>query len=133
VRTGLNLVHVDDVARGHVLAFERGRTGERYILGGRNMTLKEILDELADLTGRPAPRVCLPHNLILPLAYLVEAFARVSKGKEPFITVDGVRLAKKGMFFSDEKARKELGYNPGPVNQALKDAVDWFRDNGYLP
>jgi dihydroflavonol-4-reductase len=132
VDTGLNLVHVDDVARGHLLAFEHGRTGERYILGGRNMSLKEILHELADLTGRPAPRVCLPHSLILPVAYMVEAFARISKGGEPFITVDGVRLAKKTMFFSDEKARKELGYNPGPVNQALKDAVDWFRDNGYL-
>jgi dihydroflavonol-4-reductase len=133
VDTGLNLVHVDDVARGHMLAFERGRIGERYILGGRNMTLKEILHELAGLTGRPAPRVCLPHNLILPVAYMVEAFARLSRGGEPFITVDGVRLAKKRMFFSDEKARKELGYNPGSVNQALRDAVDWFRDHGYLP
>jgi dihydroflavonol-4-reductase len=132
VDTGLNLVHVEDVARGHLLAFERGRTGERYILGGCNMTLKEILQELAGLTGRRAPRVCLPPNLILPIAYLVEAFARVSKGGEPFVTVDGVRLAKKRMFFSDEKARKELGYNPGPVRQALKDAVNWFRDNGYL-
>jgi dihydroflavonol-4-reductase len=132
VDTGLNLVHVDDVARGHLLAFERGRTGERYILGGRNMTLKEILEELANFTGRPAPRVCLPHNLILPVAYMVEAFARVSRAGEPFITVDGVRLAKKRMFFSDEKARKELGYNPGSVKQALKDAVDWFRDHGYL-
>jgi dihydroflavonol-4-reductase len=132
VDTGLNLVHVDDVARGHLLAFERGRTGERYILGGRNMTLKEILHELADLTGRRAPRVRLPRNLILPVAYLVEAFARVSKAGEPLITVDGVRLAKKRMFFSDEKARKELGYNPGSVKQALKGAVDWFRDNGYL-
>jgi dihydroflavonol-4-reductase len=133
VNTGLNLVHVDDVARGHLLAFERGRTGERYILGGRNMTLKEILQELANFTGRPAPRVCLPHNLILPVAYMVEAFARVSRAGEPFITVDGVRLAKKRMFFSDEKARKELGYNPGSVNQALRDAVDWFKDHGYLP
>jgi dihydroflavonol-4-reductase len=97
------------------------------------MTLKEILHELAGLTGRSAPRVCLPHNLILPVAYLVDAFARVSGGGEPFITVDGVRLAKKRMFFSDVKARGELGYNPGPVNQALKDAVDWFRDHGYLP
>lgn len=133
VNTGLNLVHVDDVARGHLLAFERGRTGERYILGGCNMTLKEILQELANFTGRPAPRVCLPHNLILPVAYMVEAFARVSRAGEPFITVDGVRLAKKRMFFSDEKARKELGYNPGSVNQALRDAVDWFKDHGYLP
>jgi dihydroflavonol-4-reductase len=133
VDTGLNLVHVDDVARGHLLAFERGRAGERYILGGRNMTLKQILHELADLTGRPAPRVRLPHNLILPVAYAVESFARLSRGGEPFITVNGVRLAKKRMFFSDEKARKELGYDPGPVNRALKDAVDWFRDNGYLP
>ncbi len=133
VDTGLNLVHVDDVARGHLLALEHGRTGERYILGGRNMSLKEILHELADLTGRPAPRIRLPHNLILPVAYVVEVFARVSGGDEPFITVNGVRLAKKRMFFSDEKARKELGYDPGPVNRALKDAVNWFRENGYLP
>jgi len=132
VNTGLNLVHVDDVAKGHLLAFEKGRVGERYILGGCNMTLEEILKDLARITGRPAPRVCLPHNLILPVAYMVEAFVKMSKGGEPFITVDGVRLAKKRMFFSDQKARKELDYTSGPVNQALSDAVTWFRDNGYL-
>jgi dihydroflavonol-4-reductase len=132
VDTGLNLVHVDDVAEGHLLAFEKGRTGERYILGGSNMSLKEILSDIAVISGRPAPRVCLPHNLVLPVAYMVEALARLYKGGEPFITVDGVRLARKRMFFSHEKAEKELGYNPGPVNQALKDAVDWFRYNGYF-
>jgi dihydroflavonol-4-reductase len=132
VDTGLNIVHVDDVARGHLLAFESGLIGERYILGGHNMTLKEILGELAALTGRSAPRIRLPHNLILPVAYVAEAFARISRGGEPLITVDGVLLAKKRMFFSDEKARKELDYKPGPVNQALRDAVNWFGDNGYL-
>ena len=132
VDTGLNIVHVDDIAGGHLLAFEHGRIGERYILGGRNMTLKEILGELSGITGRPVPRIRLPHNLILPVACMVEAYARVCGSGEPFITIEGVLLSKKRMFFSDEKARNELGYSPGPVNQALSDAVDWFRDKGCL-
>lgn len=132
VDTGLNFVHVDDVAKGHVLAFQRGVIGERYILGGHNITLKEVLNELAAITGHPAPGLCLPHDLILPLAYVVEALARMRGSREPFLTVDGVRLSKKKMFFSDEKARKDLGYRPRPVSEALKDAVEWFRENGYL-
>jgi len=131
VDTGLNLVHVDDVAQGHLLAFERGVTGERYILGGRNMTLKEILTEVARITGQKPPRVRLPHNLVLPIAYISEAWAWLTNGPEPRATVDGVKLSKKYMFFSIEKARRELGYNPRPVEEALKDAVEWFRANGY--
>jgi len=131
VDTGLNLVHVDDVAQGHLLAFERGVTGERYILGGRNMTLKEILTEVARITGQKPPRVRLPHNLVLPIAYIYEAWAWLTNGPEPRATVDGVRLSKKYMFFSIEKARRELGYNPRPAEEALKDAVEWFRANGY--
>jgi dihydroflavonol-4-reductase len=131
VDTGLNLVHVDDVAQGHLLAFERGVVGERYILGGRNMTLKEILTEVARISGHKPPRVKLPHNLVLPIAYLSEAWAWLTNGPEPRATVDGVRLSKKYMFFSIEKARRELGFNPRPVEEALKDAVEWFRANGY--
>lgn len=131
VDTGLNLVHVDDVAQGHLLAFERGVVGERYILGGRNMTLQEILTEVARISGQKPPRVKLPHNLVLPIAYLSEAWAWLTNGPEPRATVDGVRLSKKYMFFSIEKARRELGFNPRPVEEALKDAVEWFRANGY--
>jgi dihydroflavonol-4-reductase len=131
VDTGLNLVHVDDVAQGHLLAFERGVVGERYILGGRNMTLKEILTEVARISGQKPPRVRLPHNLVLPIAYLSEAWAWLINGPEPRATVDGVRLSKKYMFFSIEKAQRELGYNPRPAEEALKDAVEWFRANGY--
>ena len=131
VDTGLNLVHVDDVAQGHLLAFERAVVGERYILGGRNMTLQEILVEVARITGQKPPRVKLPHNLVMPIAYLSEAWAWLTNGPEPRATVDGVRLSKKYMYFSIEKARRELSYNPRPVEQALKDAVEWFRANGY--
>ncbi len=132
VDTGLNLVHVDDVAEGHLLAFERGKVGERYILGAENMTLKELLIALSRITGKSAPRIRLSPNLVLPIAYLSEKWARCSGGKEPLVTVDGVRLAKKKMFFSGDKARRELGWHPRPVHEALQDAVDWFRQEGYL-
>ncbi|HYA20781.1 MAG TPA: hopanoid-associated sugar epimerase [Burkholderiales bacterium] len=131
VDTGLNLVHVDDVAQGHLLAFERGVMGERYILGGRNMTLQEILIEVARISGQKPPRVRLPHNLVLPVAYISEAWAWLTNGPEPRATVDGVRLSRKYMYFSSEKARRELGYSPRPVEEALQDAVEWFRANGY--
>jgi len=132
VDTGLNLVHVDDVAIGHLLAFKHGKIGQRYILGAHNMTLKEILTELAGITGKPRPRFRLPHNMVLPLAYLAEAWARLLMKGEPLLTVDGVRLAKKIMFFSTEKAEQELGFSTRPVIQALSDAVNWFRKNGYI-
>jgi len=132
VDTGLNLVHVDDVAIGHLLALERGEMGERYVLGAVNMTLKEILTALAAVTGRRPPRIRLPHNLVLPIAYVSEAWARIAGGNEPRVTLVGVRLAKKRMFFSTEKARRALGFHPRPIEEALRDAVDWFREHGYL-
>ncbi len=132
VDTGLNLVHVDDVAAGHLLALERGKVGERYILGAVNLTLKQILWELAAMTGRKAPRVRLPHNLVLPLAYVNEAWTWITRGKEPRITRVGVRLAKKRMFFSTQKARRVLGFQPRPVEEGLREAVEWFRANGYI-
>jgi dihydroflavonol-4-reductase len=132
VDTGLNLVHVDDVAIGHLLAFERGKVGERYILGACNMTLREILCQLATITNQRPPSFCLPHNLVLPIACVTEAWARLTGGKEPRITLTGVRLSKKKMFFSVEKAKRFLGFNPRPVEEALCEAVDWFRQNGYI-
>lgn len=130
VDTGLNVVHVDDVATGHVLAFERGRIGQRYILGACNMTLIEILRAIAEISGHRPPRLRLPPNVVLPFAYLSEMWARMTGG-EPRISVDGVRLAKKYMFFSIDKARRELGFDPRPVDQALRDAIDWFRQHDY--
>ena len=132
VDTGLNIVHVDDVAVGHLLALERGEIGERYILGAVNMTLKEILTQLAPITGRRPPRIRLPHNLVFPMAYAAEAWARMTGGKEPRVTLVGVRLAKKRMFFTAAKARRVLGFQPRPIAEALREAVAWFRQQGYL-
>ena len=132
VDTGLNLVHVDDVAIGHLLAWERGEIGERYVLGAVNMTLKEILTELAAISGRRPPYIRLPHSLVLPIAYLMEAWAWMTGGSEPRITRVGVRLAMKKMFFSTEKAGRVLGFRPRPIKEALRDAVDWYRQHGYL-
>jgi dihydroflavonol-4-reductase len=132
VDTGLNVVHVEDVAAGHVLAFERGVVGQRYVLGGRNMTLRQILEEVADLVGRKPPKVRLPHGMIMPIAYVAEAFTRITGGSDPFVTVDGIKMAKKKMFFSSAKAEQELGYTARPARQALRDAISWFRNNGYL-
>ncbi|MFQ5785984.1 MAG: hopanoid-associated sugar epimerase [Alphaproteobacteria bacterium] len=131
VDTGLNLVHVDDVAAGHLAAFERGAIGERYLLGGENLTLGEILGAIANLVGRRAPRLRLPHGVVLPFAYLAEAWARIG-GTEPFATVDGIRMARKRMFFSHARAAEALGYAPRPAIEALRDAVAWYRENGYL-
>lgn len=132
VDTGLNLVHVDDVARGHLAAFEHGRIGERYILGGENLTLAEMLGVIAELTGRRKPWLQVPRAAIYPVAIAAEATARIMGG-EPFVTIDGLRLAKKKMFFSSAKAIREFDYRPGPVRQALADAVAWFRAAGYCP
>ncbi len=132
VDTGLNVVHVEDVAAGHLLAFERGKLGERYILGGENLALAQILASIARLCGRPAPRLRLPHGLVLPLAYGAEAWARLTRGAEPFVTVDGLRMSKKWMFFSSAKAEAEIGYKARPAEVALADAVAWFREAGYL-
>ena len=131
VDTGLNIVHVDDVAAGHLLAFHRGRPGERYILGGRDMSLREILGEIARLVGRKPPSVRLPSAVVLPIAYVAEAVARVT-GRPTRVTVEGVRMARKIMFFSSAKAVEQLGYQWRPPVQAFADAIDWFRAEGLL-
>jgi dihydroflavonol-4-reductase len=130
--TGLNVVHVDDVAAGHLLAYHRGRIGERYILGGENLSLRQILGEIARIAGRRPPRVRLPHALVLPIAYAAEALARTT-GRSTRITVEGVRMARKCMFYSSEKAVRELGYGWREPARAFEDAVQWFREQGYLP
>jgi len=133
VDTGLNIVHVDDVAEGHVRAFERGRIGERYILGGENLSLEALLHKIAALVDRPPPRWRLPLGAMLPLAYVAEGFARLSgKDSEPRLTLDAVRMARKKMYFSSAKAERELGYCHRPADQALADGVRWFRDHGML-
>ncbi|MBT3360146.1 MAG: NAD-dependent epimerase/dehydratase family protein [Rhodospirillales bacterium] len=132
VDTGLNIVHVDDVADGHLLAFEKGKIGERYVLGGEDMNLRDILGAITKIAGIAAPKFRLPHGAVLPIAYLAQAWAYVTDGKEPFATVDGIRMAKKHMFFSSEKAKRDLGYQSRPAQDAFADAVDWFRANGYL-
>jgi dihydroflavonol-4-reductase len=131
VDTGLNIVHVDDVAAGHLLAFERGRAGERYILGGEDMTLQMILAQIAQLVGRKPPRIRLPYAAVLPVAYLAEAFAKVS-GRSGRVTLEGVRMSRKRMFFSSGKAVTELGYRWRPPPEAFADAVRWFRERGVL-
>jgi dihydroflavonol-4-reductase len=132
VDTGLNLVHVDDVAAGHVAALKLGRVGERYILGGDDVTLGQMLADIAALVGRPSPRVKLPRLPLFPLAFLAEAAARVS-GREPFLTLDGLRMAKRHMFFTSAKAKRELAYRSRPYQEAIKDALDWFKRSGMLP
>ncbi|CAG9168542.1 2-alkyl-3-oxoalkanoate reductase [Cupriavidus laharis] len=131
VETGLNLVHVDDVAAGHFQALERGRTGERYILGGDDVMLQQMLRDIAGLCGRRPPTVQLPRWPLYPLAHAAEAVARLTR-KEPFITVDGLNMSKYRMFFRSDKARRELGYQPRPYIEGLRDALDWFREAGYL-
>ena len=131
VDTGLNIVHVDDVAAGHLLAYERGRSGERYILGGQDMTLQEMLGVIAALVGRKPPAIRLPYAAILPIAYVAEAFARLS-GRTGRITLEGVRMSRKRMYFSSGKAVSELGYRFRPAVEAFADAVYWFRERGLL-
>jgi dihydroflavonol-4-reductase len=131
VDTGLNLVHVDDVADGHLLALDKGRIGERYILGGQDASLKEMLAVIAQLSNRKPPRVSLPRAPLYPLAYAAEAFARLS-GKEPFVTVDALRMSEHHMFFSSAKAERELGYRARPYREAVADALAWFREAGYV-
>jgi dihydroflavonol-4-reductase len=131
VETGLNVVSVEDVALGHLLALDRGRIGERYILGGDNLMLQQLLGEIAALTGRRAPRVKLPVGPLVPLAHAAEALARLT-GREPFLTVDGLKMSRNRMFFSSAKAQRELGYAPGPHMAGLQAALDWFGREGYL-
>jgi dihydroflavonol-4-reductase len=131
VDTGLNIVHVDDVAAGHLLAYERGTVGERYILGGEDMTLQAILAEIARLVGRKPPSVRLPYAVVLPIAYLAEGFAKIS-GRSGRVTLEGVRMSRKRMFFSSARAAAELGYRWRPPIEAFEDALRWFRDHGLL-
>jgi dihydroflavonol-4-reductase len=131
VDTGLNIAHVDDVAAGHLMAFHRGRPGERYILGGEDMMLREILAAIALLVGREAPRIRLPHTAVLPVAYVSEIFGKIM-GRTPRITLEGVRMARKRMFFSSEKAVRELGYQWRAPTKAFEDALLWFREQGFL-
>ena len=131
VDTGLNIVHVDDVASGELLAAERGTVGERYILGGENLPLADILAEVARVAGRRPPAIKLPYAVVLPIAAGAEMMARLT-GREPFTTLDGVRMSRKKMYFSSAKAMRELGYMPRPATLAIADAVAWFEANGYL-
>jgi dihydroflavonol-4-reductase len=132
VDTGLNLVHVDDVAAGHLLAEAKGRIGERYILGGEDLSLAEILRRIAVLTGRTPPKLALPIPAVWPIALVAEALGRLS-GREPFVTLDGLRMARHKMFFSSAKAMRELGYAPRPAEKGLADAIAWFRAAGMCP
>ena len=130
VDTGLNLVHVDDVAEGHLLALERGRVGELYILGGQDASLQEMLAAIAECTGGKTPRVRLPRLPLFPLAFAAEAVARWT-GKEPLLNMDSLRMAKHRMFFTSAKAERELGYRARPYREAIRDAIAWFRSAGY--
>jgi len=129
IETGLNVVHVDDVAEGHALALERGRIGERYILGGENLDLKDLLALVADVAGRRAPTLRLRETWVWPVALAMEGFAHIT-GIPPSVTRDHLRMAHKKMFFSSAKAMAELGYRPRPVREAIEAAVTWFRANG---
>ena len=131
VDTGMNLVHVDDVADGHLAALDRGKIGERYVLGGQNVSLAEMLGTIATLLGRRPPRIKMPRAPIVPLALAAETIARFT-GREPFVTMDALRMSKYRMFFSTAKAERELGVMARPFTQALADAIAWFRGAGYL-
>jgi len=131
VDTGLNFAHVDDVAAGHLLAFDHGRIGERYILGGENLSLQELLGTIARATGRRLPRIKLPRAPLFPLAFGAEAFAHLT-GREPLLTIDGLRMSKHRMFFTSAKAERELGYRSRPYQEGVADALAWFRHAGYL-
>jgi dihydroflavonol-4-reductase len=132
VDTGLNLADVREVARGHLLAMEKARPGERYILGGANLTLKQILDKLADLTGLPSPKMKVPHAVAMGFAVFDQFFTGTILGKEPRATIDAVKMGRKKMFAASTKAEYELGYKVLPVEDALRRAVEWFQTNGYV-
>lgn len=131
VDTGLNLVDVAEVARAHVAAMEKARPGERYILGGENLTLKQIFDRLAAITGLPSPTMKVPHAVALGFAACDQLFTGLILQKEPRATIDAVRMGRKKMFASSAKAERELGYRALPVEAALRRAVDWYRSHGY--
>jgi dihydroflavonol-4-reductase len=133
VDTGLNLVDVDEVARMHVVALERGTLGERYILGGENLTLKQILDRMSAITGLSSPTMKVPHTVAMAFAFFDETITGKLRGKEPRATVEAVRMGKKMMFASSAKAERELGFKVMPVYHALRAAIDWFIAHGYAP
>jgi dihydroflavonol-4-reductase len=131
VDTGLNVVDVRDVAEGHLLALERGKKGGRYILGSENLTLEQIFSKLAKIAGMPAPKIRVPYAVAYAYGAASTAWAGIT-GREPLAPLDGVRMSKKKMWVSHEKAARELGFSPGPADVALTRAVDWFRENGYV-
>ena len=131
VDTGLNLVHVDDVAAGHVAALERGAIGERYILGGENVALADMLRDIARLVGGRSPRLKLPRAPLYPLAAAAQMLATLT-GREPLLTLDGLRMSRQRMFFTSAKAERDLGFRARPYVEGLRDAIDWFRAAGYL-
>ena len=131
VDTGLNLVHVDDVAEGHVAALERGVVGRRYILGGEDVTLRTMLADIAALTGRKPPKIALPRGPLFPIAWGAEQVARLT-GKEPMLTRDALRMSRYHMYFSSMRAERELGYRHRPYKEAIADALDWFRAEGMI-
>ncbi|OYY91736.1 MAG: NAD-dependent dehydratase [Sphingomonas sp. 28-66-16] len=131
VESGLNLVHVDDVAAGHLLALEKGAIGERYVLGGQDVTLRAMLAEIARIVGRKAPTISIPRAALFPMAYANEAIARVT-GKDPFLTVDSLKMAAHNMYFSSAKAERALGYHARPYPEAIADAIAWFRAAGKI-
>ena len=130
IDTGLNLVHVDDVAEGHLLALEKGRIGERYILGGQDVDLSRMFADICALAGRKPPTVKLPRGPLFPLAVIFEAVAQVT-GKEPMLTRDALKMAKRKMFYTSAKAESELGYSARPYGEGISDAYAWFREHGY--
>jgi dihydroflavonol-4-reductase len=131
VDTGLNLVHVDDVASGHLAALRQGKIGERYILGGQNVLFSQMLADIAGLTGRRPPSIRLPWQALIPIAFAAEAVAHLT-GREPFATRNGVYMSRHRMFFTSTKAERALGYSARPYMQGIEDALRWFRENGYL-
>lgn len=131
--TGLNLVDVKDVARAHMLAAEKGHPGRRYIVGGENLTLKQMLDKLAAITGLPSPTVKVPHAVAMIAGICDETWTGRIRGREPRVTVDAVRMGRKKMWVSSARAEGELGYKPGPVDDCLRRAVSWFVESGYAP
>jgi dihydroflavonol-4-reductase len=133
VDTGLNLVDVAEVARMHVMALDRGTPGERYILGGENLTLKQILDRMSTITGLPSPTMKVPHSVAMAFAFFDENITGKLLGKEPRATVEAVRMGKKMMFASSKKAERELGFQVLPIYQAMRSAIEWFVANGYAP
>jgi dihydroflavonol-4-reductase len=132
VDTGLNLVHVDDVAEGHLLALEKGRIGESYILGGQDVQFRDMVAAICEMVGRKAPTIGLPRGPLFPIAWIAEAVAHLT-GKEPFVTADALKMAKYHMYFSSAKAERELGYHARPYREALADAIAWFRGAGLIP